>query len=116
MTDKSKWFVYKLENGQEFGCFRIKPYNSPACAAALRDLVVKKTIFKMSEFKYAQEYLKIIAKHVIQDWENLVFLQPTGESKGETPYSLENAYELLMHGDPDMNISNWIVEKSKSIT
>lgn len=116
MTDKSKWFVYKLENGQEFGCFRIKPYNSPACAAALRDLVVKKTIFKMSELKIAQEYMKVIAKHVIQDWENLAFITSAGEVEGETPYSPENAYQLLMHSDPDMNLASWIVEKTKSIT
>lgn len=116
MTDKSKWFVYKLESGQEFGCFRIKPYNNLACATALRDLVVKKTIFKMSEFKSAQEYMKIIAKHVIQDWENVAFITSAGEVEGETPYSLENAYQLLMHSDPDMNLSGWIVEKAKSIT
>ena len=116
MTDKSKWFVYELENGQEFGCFRIKPYNSPACAAALRDLIVKKTIFKMSEFKFAQEYMRIIAKHVIQDWENVVFITSAGEVEGETPYSPENAYQLLMHSDPDMNLASWIVEKAKSIT
>ena len=116
MTDKSKWFVYKLESGQEFGCFRIKPYNNLACATALRDLAVKKIIFKMSEFKLAQEYMRIIAKHVIQDWENVELLTPTSESKGETPYSPESAYQLLMHGDPDMNLAGWIVEKAKSIT
>lgn len=116
MTDKSKWFIYKLENGREFGCFRIKPYNNPACATALRDLAAKKTIFKMNELKLAQEYMKIIAKHVIQDWENLAFITPAGEVEGETFYSLENAYQLLMHGDPDMNLAGWIVEKAKSIT
>ena len=116
MTDKSKWFVYKLKNGQEFGCFRIKPYNSPACTAAFRDLVVKKAIFKMSEFKLAQEYMKVIAKHVIQDWENVVFITSAGEVEGETPYSPEIAFELLMHNDPDMNLASWIVEKAKSIT
>lgn len=116
MTDKSKWFVYKLENGQEFGCFRIKPYNSPACATAFRDLVVKKNIFKMSEFKFAQEYMRIIAKHVIQDWENVAFITSAGEVEGETPYSPENAYTMMMAGSIGPEIAVWAIEKAKSLT
>src|SRR5690606_41186648 len=95
-----------------------RDWSSDVCSSdlALRDLIVKKTIFKMSEFKFAQEYMRIIAKHVIQDWENLAFITSAGEVEGETPYSPENAYQLLMHSDPDMNLASWIVEKAKSIT
>lgn len=116
MTDKSKWFVYKLDDGAVFGCFRIKPYNNPECVAALRDLAVKKSIFKMSEFKFAQEYLKIIAKHVIQDWENIELLKPTGKSKGETPYSPENAYSMMIGGSIGSQIAAWVIEKANKIS
>ncbi|MGE8653762.1 MAG: hypothetical protein ACN6NV_08455 [Acinetobacter gandensis] len=116
MTDKSKWFVYKLDDGDVFGCFRIKPYNNPECVAALRDLAVKKSIFKMSEFKFAQEYLKIIAKHVIKDWENIELLKPTGKSKGETSYSPGNAYSMMIGGSIGSQIAAWVIEKANKIS
>ena len=116
MTDKSKWFVYKLNDGVVFGCFRIKPYNNPACAAALRNLAVKKSIFKISNIEFTQEYMKIIAKHVIQDRENIELLTPNGESKGETPYSPENAYSMMMGGSIGPQIAAWVIEKANKIS
>lgn len=115
MTDKSKWFVYKLSDGAVFGCFRLKPFDNPACKNALRDLSIKKSIFGLTDEKFAQEYLKIIAKHVIQDWENIELLTPDSESKGETPYSPENAYAMLLKGVIGAELTTWIIEKAKTI-
>ncbi|EZQ10730.1 hypothetical protein [Acinetobacter sp. Ver3] len=115
MTDKSKWFVFKLEDDEGFGCFRLNPINDPKVQSELLGLNNKKMILKMSNEKIAEEFSMLIAKYIIKDWENLAFKTPAGEVEGETPYSFENAYQLLMHGDPDMNLANWIIEKSKSI-
>jgi hypothetical protein len=89
MTDKSKWFVYKLEDGGAFGCFRIKPFDDSKLQ---------------------------IATHAIQDWEN-VALQQKGEEEPEheTRYTPQNAYDLLMNSAIGLQLFNWIVEKSKSI-
>ncbi|WP_392460885.1 hypothetical protein, partial [Acinetobacter baumannii] len=70
MTDKSKWFVFK-KNDQVFGCFRIKPFSDPEFGEAYKMLCTKKSIFRMSAMLSAQEFAKIIATHLIQDWENI---------------------------------------------
>ncbi|EPQ3875574.1 hypothetical protein LHN13_003664 [Acinetobacter baumannii] len=114
MKDKSKWFVFK-KNDQVFGCFRLKPFTDPEFDKAYKMLCTKKSIFRMSEVKVAHEFTKIIATHLIQDWENIE-LSPTGVAgEKETRYSPQNAYQLLMLGDIGPEIATWILEKSKSI-
>lgn len=114
MTDKSKWFVYNLENGAEFGCFRIRPYSDTAFKNALQDLVIKKSIFNMSGEKFSQEYLKIIANHLVQDWENIKLKVEGKWSASETCYTPENAYSMLLMGSIGVELAAWIVEKSRS--
>lgn len=116
MTDKSKWFVYRLEDGSAFGCFRLKPFDNPQCKSALMGLSAKKSIFKMTDFEYIKEYLTIIATHVIQDWEN-VSLQHKGEEEPEheTRYTPQNAYDLLANSPINIEISRWVIKKAQSI-
>ncbi|MGU3289102.1 hypothetical protein ACLBWM_05710 [Acinetobacter radioresistens] len=116
MTDKSKWFIYKLEDGEAFGCFRIKPFDNSKLQTALMDINIKNSIFKMNHIELYEEYTKIIATHAIQDWEN-VALQQKGEEEPEheTRYTPQNAYDLLMNSAIGLQLFNWIVEKSKSI-
>jgi len=116
MTDKSKWFVFKLEDGEAFGCFRIKPFDDPKLQAAIMDLNIKNSIFKMNHTKLYQEHTRIIATHAIQDWEN-VSLQQKGKEElvHETRYSPKNAYDLLMNSAIGIQISTWVIEKSRSI-
>jgi len=117
MTDKSKWFVYKLEDGEAFGCFRIKPFDNPQCKAALMDLSIKKNIFNLNNILFVQEYVKIIATHVIQDWENICFIQKGQEEElgEEVRYTPQNAYSLLLGSSIGMELSTWIIKKSQSI-
>lgn len=116
MTDKSKWFIYKLEDGRMFGCFRIRPFNDPQFQAAIMDLNIKNSIFKMSHARLYQEYTRIIATYAIQDWENISLQQINEEPpEGETRYSPNNAYDLLMNSAIGVDISNWVMEKSQSI-
>ncbi|WP_151764886.1 hypothetical protein [Acinetobacter soli] len=118
MTDKSKWFVYKLENGDVFGCFRLKPFSDKAFQNALTDLGIKKRIFKFSEVKYGFEFLKIVAIHLIQDWENIAIIdKDVGEGGSEeTRYTPENAFNLLTKSELGFPISSWILKKSQSIS
>lgn len=114
MNDKSKWFIFKKDD-QVSGCFRIKPFTDVEFDKAYKMLCTKKSIFRMSEIKVAQEFAKIIATHLIQDWENIE-LSSTGITKEkETRYSPHTAYQLLIFGDLGPEITSWILEKSKSI-
>ncbi|WP_457795427.1 hypothetical protein [Acinetobacter baumannii] len=114
MTDKSKWFVFK-KNDQVFGCFRIKPFSDPEFGKAYKMLCTKKSIFRMSAMRSAQEFAKIIATHLIQDWENIELSKTGIVGEKETRYSPQSAYQLLMYGDLGAEITSWILEKSKSI-
>ncbi|MCU1829082.1 hypothetical protein NW684_19145, partial [Acinetobacter baumannii] len=86
MIDKSKWFVFK-KNDQAFGCFRIKPFSDPEFDKAYKMLCTKKSIFRMSAMRSAQEFAKIIANHLIQDWENIELSKTGIAGEKETRYS-----------------------------
>ena len=69
MTDKSKWFVLrkmiKFLDVSGLSLFLILNLVRPI------KCFVPKSIFRMSAMLSAQEFAKIIATHLIQDWENI---------------------------------------------
>ncbi|AOA58234.1 hypothetical protein [Acinetobacter larvae] len=115
MKDKSKWFVYKQSNGKQVGCFRLKPFSNIECSKALGMLMLRKNILGIEGTGFYQEFIKIIAEHVIQDWENIT-LQFTDKHGFETEkYTPENAYQLMACGDIGTELAVWIIDKAKSI-
>jgi len=115
MTEMSKWFVFKKDD-EVFGCFRIKPITNKKFDQAYKLLMTKLSIFEMNDIQKAKEFAKIIAKHLIQDWENVEITQAGQSSIKETRYSPEAAYQLMVFGDLGAEISTWVLEKSKSIS
>lgn len=115
MTDRSKWFIYK-HGEDKFGCFRLRPFNNHECAKAMSLLEVRKNVLKMSDAKYARECAKIIAHHVIQDWED-VWLEFADKSQSNTnKYTPNNAYRMMTESSIGPKLAIWIIEKSKSIS
>lgn len=111
MKDTSKWFIYETENGAKFGCFRIKPINDSEYIKAFFSL---KPINDNPD--YAIDFLKIIARYLVHDWENIE-LDIDGEGTGKaTPYTPDMAYLLFVSSDIGMNIATWVIEKAVSIT
>ena len=103
------------KNDQVFGCFRIKPFLILNLVRPIK-CFVPKSIFRMSAMLSAQEFARIIATHLIQDWENIELSKTGIAGEKETRYSPQSAYQLLMYGDLGAEITSWILEKSKSIT
>ena len=117
MTDKSKWFVFKREDGVDVGCFRLKPFNNPEFTNALAMLTMQKSILKskMSDIKFYQEFMRLISRHIVRDWENVHLVFKDEQDLETDKYTHENAYQLLTSGDISTQIAAWVLDKSKSI-
>jgi hypothetical protein len=114
MSDKSKWFVYNPDGKNEVGCFRIAPLSTSSIASAFSELSTKRAENKLDDIDYIKEYMEIIASKVILDWENVSFNTNSSDCD-ETPYTPENALNLLINGKSGTVIAAWVMDQAKSI-
>lgn len=114
MSDKSKWFVYNPDGKNEVGCFRIAPLSTNSIVNSFAELSAKRAEKKLDDIDYVKEYIKIIASTVILDWENVSFSDSDSDCE-ETPYTPENAFNLLFNGKSGTVIAAWIMDQAKSL-
>lgn len=121
-ADQSIWFDYKNSDDEVLARFKVNPigikqYQLSLGVAISADKKEPLTIDSITkDTKYDHEpIIEAVARHLLTDWENVELSFDKGLTYSIVEYSPENALNLMLNGDLGTEISNFVIDKAKSL-
>lgn len=107
----SQWLTYNDPNSSMSGEFKIRPIDNDDYQNAIKEL--DSTAGNIDDIEYGKQLANIVGSHLISDWSGIDFHKDG--TIHPTPYTPQNAADLLLLGNLGVEIFRWVVSSSMGI-